>query len=96
MPSWWLNIACAHRDGFVTTELEKPTIRESHERSVLPLLTGREELTDDGKVKYIRIGKLGDVHVSLLSQTGKKIHVIRGYELKSNLAPSKGLRYDGL
>jgi len=91
-----LNIACAHRDGFVTTELEKPTIREHNESSVLPLLTGREESTRDGKVKYIRIGKLGDVHVSLLSQTGKKIHVIRGYQLKSNLAPTQGIRYDGL
>ncbi|KAM7196035.1 hypothetical protein V8F20_007229, partial [Naviculisporaceae sp. PSN 640] len=93
---WWLNIACAYRDGFVTTDLEKPTIREHDERSTLPLLTGEEEILSDFRVKYIRTGNRGDVHVSLLTQVGKKVHLIRGYKLKSDLAPTAGLRYDGL
>ncbi|KAM7205061.1 hypothetical protein V8F33_001302 [Rhypophila sp. PSN 637] len=91
---WWLNIACAHRDGFVATDLEKPTIRD-HDHTALPLLTGREEILTDHSVKYIRVGKLGDVHHSLFSQIGKKIHLMRGYQLKSDLAPTEGVRYDG-
>ncbi|KAK3322456.1 hypothetical protein B0H66DRAFT_601906 [Apodospora peruviana] len=93
---WWLNMACAYRDGFVANERERPTIREQDEHSVLPLLTGKEELIGDGRTKYIREGKLGHVHVSLLSKTGKRIHVLRGFRLKSNYAPSAGVRYDGL
>ncbi|KAK4211963.1 hypothetical protein QBC37DRAFT_441741 [Rhypophila decipiens] len=91
---WWLNIACAHRDGFVATDVEKPTIRD-HDRTALPLLTGREEILTDHSVKYIRVGKLGDVHHALFGQIGKKIHLMRGYQLKSDLAPTEGVRYDG-
>ncbi|KAK0621545.1 hypothetical protein B0T17DRAFT_617981 [Bombardia bombarda] len=39
------------QDGFVETDLEVPTLRPGVLRSVLPLLTGREEFIEDGKLK---------------------------------------------
>ncbi|KAK3356924.1 PUA-like domain-containing protein [Lasiosphaeria hispida] len=92
---WWLNMACAHRDGIVGSELEKPTTGR-YDNSALPLLTGREEQVDDGKVKYYRQGGLSDMHVSLLCHTGRNIRVLRGYRLRSSYAPQAGIRYDGL
>ncbi|OTA95702.1 hypothetical protein M434DRAFT_393558 [Hypoxylon sp. CO27-5] len=36
------------------------------------------------------------MHIALISQVGRQIRVLRGYRLKSILAPQAGLRYDGL
>ncbi|KAF4506864.1 hypothetical protein G6O67_006902 [Ophiocordyceps sinensis] len=36
------------------------------------------------------------MHLSLLSQVGTQIRILRGYCLESPLAPSAGIRYDGL
>lgn len=40
--------------------------------------------------------RLADLHVSLVSQPGKKIRILRGYRLNSKYAPIAGIRYDGL
>ncbi|KAK3682689.1 hypothetical protein B0T22DRAFT_292187 [Podospora appendiculata] len=94
--SWWLNIACAHRDGLVAHEDEMPTIRSVEDSSVLPLLTGREEITGVEATNYIATGPYKKIHGRLVSKVGKLIHVLRGYELRSEYAPVAGLRYDGL
>jgi hypothetical protein len=92
---WWLNIACAYRDGIVGNEYEKPT-EGQYGITALPLLTGREAMLEPNRVKYIREGNLSDMHNSLVTQTGKQIRILRGYRLKSIYAPSAGVRYDGL
>jgi hypothetical protein len=64
--------------------------------AILPLLTGEEVQVDENTIKYIRTGRLRDTHISLLSQVGYQIKVLRGYRLKSVTAPQAGVRYDGL
>ena len=60
-------------------------------------MTGREEIqSSTGRVQYTRESKLEDAPVSLISQVGSKIRILRGHRLKSPLAPSCGIRYDGL
>ncbi|KAK4455890.1 PUA-like domain-containing protein [Podospora aff. communis PSN243] len=94
---WWLNIACAHRDGIVGSELEKPTKLGRYEDSALPLLTGKEEIVKDGEiVHYTRVGGMKDMQFSLMSLTGKPIRILRGFQLMSGYAPLAGVRYDGL
>jgi len=61
------------------------------------LLTGKEDIVKNGEVaNYTREGTLADMHPALLSQTGKQIRILRGFQLKSSYAPSAGVRYDGL
>ncbi|KAI1191124.1 hypothetical protein F5B17DRAFT_348718 [Nemania serpens] len=92
---WWLNITCAERDGIVNSSLETPT-EGCYGFTALPLLTGSEELIRHNMVRYVREGRTSDMHISLISQVGRKIRIIRGYKLKSIFAPEAGLRYDGL
>ncbi|KAF5501564.1 hypothetical protein CGCS363_v006445 [Colletotrichum siamense] len=92
---WWLNLACAHRDGILGTAVEKPT-KSKYGITALPLLTGREEHIRGNLYRYVREGRLSDMHVSLLTQVGTQIRILRGYRLKSTLAPQAGVRYDGL
>ncbi|KAI1828348.1 hypothetical protein F4861DRAFT_547437 [Xylaria intraflava] len=92
---WWLNITCAERDGIVNSSLETPT-KACYGVTALPLLTGSEELIRHNVVKYVREGHPSDMHISLISQVGRKIRIMRGYRLKSIFAPEAGLRYDGL
>ncbi|KAF9872629.1 hypothetical protein CkaCkLH20_09808 [Colletotrichum karsti] len=92
---WWLNLACAHRDGIIGTAIEKPT-KGKYGVTALPLLTGREEHVRGNLYRYVREGRLSDMHVSLLTQVGTQIRILRGYRLKSVIAPQAGVRYDGL
>lgn len=93
---WWLNLACAYRDGIVGSVLETPT-KGKYGVAALPLITGREDVhLSDGTVTYTREGKISDMHLSLLSQVGSTIRILRGYKLQSPLAPKAGIRYDGL
>ncbi|KAK3942430.1 hypothetical protein QBC46DRAFT_352414 [Diplogelasinospora grovesii] len=96
---WWLNIACAYRDGIVGCDRERPTTGR-YGVTALPLLTGTEEKLrekdHDIAVRYIRQGTMADMHVSLLSQTGRQMRILRGYQLRSTYAPSAGVRYDGV
>ncbi|KAI1072563.1 hypothetical protein LB507_002670 [Fusarium sp. FIESC RH6] len=49
---WWLNLACAHRDGIVGSNREKPT-KGKYGVAALPLLTGQENIDyDDGAIRY--------------------------------------------
>lgn len=79
----------------VASDKERPT-KSRYGVGALPLLTGREEDLPDGKIKYIREGRQGDMHNSLISRVGQRIWVLRGYRLSSNYAPKGGVRYDGL
>ncbi|KAK8092095.1 YDG/SRA domain-containing protein [Apiospora hydei] len=95
---WWLNLACAQRDGIVTSSVEEPTSGR-YGITTLPLLTGREEVIyENGSelTKYIRYGRSSDMHIPLISQVGKNIRVLRGYRLRSIYAPEAGIRYEGL
>ncbi|KAK7918279.1 Peptidyl-prolyl cis-trans isomerase pin4 [Apiospora marii] len=95
---WWLNLACAQRDGIVTSSVEKPASGR-YGITTLPLLTGREEVINENGVeltKYIRFGRSSDMHIPLISQVGKQIRVLRGYRLRSIYAPEAGIRYEGL
>ncbi|KAI1484667.1 hypothetical protein F5X96DRAFT_692190 [Biscogniauxia mediterranea] len=92
---WWLNITCAERDGIVASSLEMPT-KGRYGITALPLLMGQEELIRHNTVKYIREGRSSDMHIALISQVGRQIRILRGYRLKSILAPEAGVRYDGL
>ncbi|KAI0114844.1 hypothetical protein F4814DRAFT_448681 [Daldinia grandis] len=92
---WWLNITCAERDGMVGSSSELPT-KGRYCITTLPLLTGREEWIQDDIYKYVREGRSRDMHIALISQVGRQIRVLRGYRLKSILAPQAGVRYDGL
>ncbi|KAM5375905.1 hypothetical protein ACJZ2D_005695 [Fusarium nematophilum] len=93
---WWLNLACAHRDGIVGSDQEKPT-KGKYGFAALPLMTGREDIiSEDGTTRYIREGKIADMHISLITQVGKKVRILRGHRLKSPYAPKGGTRYDGM
>ncbi|KAI1134153.1 PUA-like domain-containing protein [Hypoxylon sp. FL0543] len=92
---WWLNITCAERDGIVDSSFERST-KGRYGINTLPLLTGHEEMMRPNKYKYIREGRARDMHIALISQVGRQIRVLRGYRLKSILAPAAGVRYDGL
>ncbi|KAI0834928.1 PUA-like domain-containing protein [Hypoxylon sp. FL0890] len=92
---WWLNITCAERDGIVASSFEKST-KGRYGINTLPLLTGQEEMMRPNTYKYIREGRARDMHIALISQVGRQIRVLRGYRLKSILAPQAGVRYDGL
>ncbi|RCI11094.1 hypothetical protein L249_7184 [Ophiocordyceps polyrhachis-furcata BCC 54312] len=89
-------MACATRDGIVDSIEERPTCGPYYV-TALPLLSGREELGPlPGQTRYIRSGQLSDMHLALLSQVGTPIRILRGYCLRSPLAPRAGIRYDGL
>ncbi|KAF4991173.1 hypothetical protein FGRMN_7978 [Fusarium graminum] len=77
---WWLNLACAHRDGIVGSARERPT-KGKYGVAALPLLTGQENIDyDDGCIRYV----------------GATFRILRGYRLRSPFAPKAGIRYDGL
>ncbi|KAF4585661.1 hypothetical protein GQ602_004966 [Ophiocordyceps camponoti-floridani] len=91
-------MACATRDGIVDSVLERPTCGPYYV-TALPLLSGREVLDSHSGAtthRYTRLGQLPDMHLSLLSQVGTPIRILRGYCLRSPLAPKAGIRYDGL
>ncbi|KAI0887355.1 uncharacterized protein GGS22DRAFT_186187 [Annulohypoxylon maeteangense] len=92
---WWLNLTCAERDGIVASSFEKPT-KGRYGITALPLMTGQEEMIRPNTYKYVRVGRAKDMHIALISQVGRQIRVLRGYRLKSILAPQAGVRYDGL
>ncbi|KAI1457595.1 PUA-like domain-containing protein [Annulohypoxylon moriforme] len=95
MGHWWLNLTCAERDGIVASSYETPT-KGRYGITALPLMTGQEEMMRPNTYKYVREGRAADMHIALISQVGRQIRVLRGYRLKSILAPQAGVRYDGL
>lgn len=94
--SWWLNVACAKRDGAVGSAKETPT-KTCYGVAALALLHGREQkLPAKRIIQYTRETAINDVPVSLMSQVGSKIRILRGSSLHSPFAPRAGIRYDGL
>lgn len=93
--SWWLNLACAHRDGIVCSGREELS-QAKYGIPTLPLLTG-SEVADypSATVTYTREGRMSDMCVPLMTELGKKIRILRGHRLKSPFAPQAGVRYDG-
>ncbi|OAA77713.1 sra-ydg [Akanthomyces lecanii RCEF 1005] len=93
---WWLNLACAARDGVVGATHETPT-KGRYGFAALPLMSGNEVVdSDKDLIKYTRDSTLTDASVSLITQVGAKTRLLRGHCLKSPFAPKSGVRYDGL
>lgn len=87
-------MACAVRDGAVSTAKEIATLLPNS-ALVLPMLTGiEEEIGDEGNTLFIKKGTLQEVHIRLMTYKGR-IKVLRGHQLNSKFAPSAGIRYDG-
>lgn len=94
--SWWLNMACAKRDGAVGSAKETHT-KACYGVAALALLHGREQTLPTNRIiQYTRETAINDVPVSLMSQVGSKIRIFRGSSLHSPFAPRAGIRYDGL
>lgn len=94
--SWWLNLACAARDGVVGATHETPT-KGRYGFAALPLMSGNEAIDcDKDLIRYTRDSILSDAPISLISQVGAKTRLLRGHCLKSPFAPKSGVRYDGL
>jgi hypothetical protein len=95
-PSWWLNIACAFRDGIVGGTDEKAT-KGPYNVTALPLLTGEEvEGPTLNMYEYTKRGTSKEMPFSILGNRGGPIRILRGHALKSKFAPKIGVRYDGL
>ncbi|KAK4662046.1 uncharacterized protein QC763_710130 [Podospora pseudopauciseta] len=76
----------------------RPRLEGRYNVYTLPLLSGREE--DIGghgnRSKYVRTGGLKEMHVKLITLVGKEVRVLRGYLLRSGIAPGVGVRFDGI
>lgn len=92
---WWLNDTCAQRDGIVGNS--RGYVATQHSEPVITLEVGEEvAMADPHFTKYIYEGPMRTLMVPLLRLLDKQVRVLRVYTLKSQLAPSAGLRYDGL
>ncbi|KAJ4292248.1 hypothetical protein N0V88_005879 [Collariella sp. IMI 366227] len=92
---WWLTLSCALQDGVVATDRET-TSKGDDKVPTVPLLTGKELHIGLSKVRYFREGPLSEMHLALISLTGKPVRVLRGHLLDSVFAPSAGIRNDGI
>lgn len=93
--SWWVNLACAHRDGILCSSRDVLSKGE-YDIPTLPLLDGAEVGNwPDAGIKYTRKGTMADMWIPLLTHVGKRVRVLRGHLLESPFAPKVGVRYDG-
>ncbi|KAE9374716.1 hypothetical protein N431DRAFT_405640 [Stipitochalara longipes BDJ] len=94
--SWWLNIACAFRDGIVG-EIDEKVTKGPYNVTALPLLSGEEvEGPTLDMYQYIKTGTNKEMPFSILGNRGGPVRILRGNALKSKFAPKIGIRYDGL
>jgi hypothetical protein len=92
---WWLNLACAMRDGMVDNADGAVTYRNGVVFT-FPLLHGSEARGRiPGTYKYSHEGPISETHPNMIGCIGHRINIVRGRALKSNLAPACGVRYDG-
>ncbi|KFH49037.1 hypothetical protein ACRE_002260 [Hapsidospora chrysogenum ATCC 11550] len=92
---WWVNLACAHRDGILCSSRDVLSKGE-YDIPTLPLLDGAEVGNwPDAGIKYTRKGTMADMWIPLLTHVGKRVRVLRGHLLESPFAPKVGVRYDG-
>lgn len=90
---WFINMASAYMHGMTGDSIENLKVNDTR---VLPMLWGKEENFGLNVFRYIRDGRSSDVVYSLLSHVGHRVHVLRGYRLRSKFAPVAGIRYDGV
>lgn len=95
--SWWLNLACAYRDGVTAS----PTLSLNscpYGVTTLVILSGLEvKGEDDRTFIYHGQGISKDVPTLLIKcNMGRPIRLLRGSKLDSSFAPRGGIRYDGL
>lgn len=84
------------RDGFVDCVRETPT-KGKYSVVALPLVSGYEDVyAATNMARYAKESHLSELHLSLITQVGQKVRILRGYQLRSPLAPEAGIRYDGV
>jgi hypothetical protein len=94
--SWWCNLAAAQRDGVVCHASDAPAIGPNGILTV-PLMWGHEkQCAEPDTTMYTRESAFASLPVMLLRFVGAKVAILRGHRLISGLAPTVGVRYDGL
>ncbi|SPO04495.1 uncharacterized protein DNG_07180 [Cephalotrichum gorgonifer] len=94
--NWFVSMAGAYIQGMTGDSIENLSFGGT---KVLPILWGKEEVMGPDHpdlVRYVRDGKYGDMIFSLISHVGRRVHLLRGYKLRSPFAPAAGIRYDGV
>jgi hypothetical protein len=90
---WWPSLEHVFCDRVVKSLDEVVTPGKNSVFWVLPMLTGTEEDGPTvGTYKFMREGPERDMHNVLMVAASKKIRVLRGHTLKSNYAPTAGIR----
>ncbi|KFY37287.1 hypothetical protein V494_04829 [Pseudogymnoascus sp. VKM F-4513 (FW-928)] len=92
---WWLNDACAERDGMLTDTRGNVSV-SPQSIPVVTLAFGEELPTKKPAItRFTHSGRIDSMMVPLIRALDKRVQVLRRYTLKSRLAPEAGLRYDG-
>lgn len=101
---WWINTAAAYRDGI----LDDPNCditADYYGAFAIVLAKGNEQETSEPGVtrlqvtnRDIKMSKRGEGVVSLVGNmhNHKDVRILRGWKLQSPLAPTGGIRYDGM
>ncbi|KAL8773377.1 MAG: hypothetical protein Q9209_001771 [Squamulea sp. 1 TL-2023] len=97
--SWWLNSAAACRDGIIDN-LHYRITADNHVAHAIVMTQGQETnvLKDDRSLYTPYSNDPGAVKLmaTIGGEQRRTVRVLRSWRLQSNLAPSAGLRYDGL
>ncbi|KFY02211.1 hypothetical protein O988_02324 [Pseudogymnoascus sp. VKM F-3808] len=92
---WWLNDACAERDGMLTDTRGNVSV-SPQAVPVVTLAFGEEMPTKNPTIsRFTHSGRIETMMLPLMRALDKRVQVLRRYTLKSRLAPEAGLRYDG-
>lgn len=88
-------MACVYRDGLSNSQTG--TLKYGlNEIATLPLLEGVETFKSNCSCIHYKLeGSRKKMLVHLQDKVGKEIRILRGYQLRSRLAPEAGIRYDG-
>lgn len=88
-------MACVFRDGLSNSQTG--TLKYGpNEIVTLPLLDGVETFESNWpRIRYKLEGSRKKMLIHLQDKVGKEIRILRGYQLRSRLAPEAGIRYDG-
>ncbi|TAQ88272.1 hypothetical protein B7494_g3369 [Chlorociboria aeruginascens] len=93
---WWVNLACAFRDGIVGHAKDKFT-KGKYGVTALPIMMGVEfECRSINGCVFQLEGPHYINYICDMANNGGNIRLLRGHGLKSTKAPTAGVRYDGL
>lgn len=88
-------MACVFRDGLSNSQTG--TCRYGpNEITTLPLLEGVETFKSYSSLIHYKLeGSRQKMLLHLQDKVGREMRILRGYQLRSRLAPEAGIRYDG-